>query len=292
MVAVGVAVALVAAVAGAFAVVLQAEEARALADGEPLLKTLLRHRRWLLGAALMALAWPLQVLALAFAPIAVVQAMLATSQLALLALARTRLGERVGRAQALATGAIVLGLVAVVGEAPRHSTFAGSAGRLAPPLVVVGALALAGALRARGGARSGARLVLAAGLAYAWADFGNQLLSDAAAKGHWGHAALWLAAVVVFGALAFFEENAALRDRPAITVAPVIAAVQGPLPVVMALAAGIEGWGTSPLRIVALAVGLGLVVSGATTLARSPIVAAVVQGESLSMTQPPPGSGV
>jgi hypothetical protein len=47
----------------------------------------------------MVVAWPLQILALGLAPITVVQPTLATSLLVLLAVARIRLGERIGRAE-------------------------------------------------------------------------------------------------------------------------------------------------------------------------------------------------
>ena len=79
--AVGIAVALVAVFANAFAIVLQAAETRRapLSDaGRPsLLVRLARRPRWLAGTALLVAAWPLQVLALALAPITVVQPLLA-----------------------------------------------------------------------------------------------------------------------------------------------------------------------------------------------------------------------
>src|SRR6516225_9204314 len=110
---VGVALALAASVANAFAVVLQAAEARRAPDSDSarpaLFVWLARRPRWLAGTSLMVLAWPLQILALAKAPITVVQPMLATSPLVLLVVARLKLRERVGRVEALAAVAIVTG---------------------------------------------------------------------------------------------------------------------------------------------------------------------------------------
>ncbi|HWF55369.1 MAG TPA: hypothetical protein VG223_12100 [Solirubrobacteraceae bacterium] len=282
MVALGIALALLSAGTDAFAVVLQAGEARVAPARSgvhaSLLWFLMRRRRWLAGTALMVLEWPLQVLALAFAPIAVVQPMLASSQLGLLWLARVRLGERIGRPQVLATAAIVAGLAAVVSEAPRHSSVDVPASHLIAPLAVVGGLALLAPLAGRLHARAGVAVLVGAGLAYAVVDFSNKLLANAASNGRWALVALWIVAALAFGALAFLQENTALRDRPAITVAPVIGAVKEPLPVLMAIWAGIEGWGASPLRIGVLAVGLALVVAGASALAGSRAVAQVSGG--------------
>jgi hypothetical protein len=64
----GILVALAASVANAFAVVLQAAEDRRtpLSEGAhaSLLVRLVHRPRWLAGTALMALAWPLQILGL------------------------------------------------------------------------------------------------------------------------------------------------------------------------------------------------------------------------------------
>ena len=245
-----------AAVANAFAIVLQASEARQTPAAHraraSLLVLLARRRRWLAGVALLVIAWPLQVLALTFAPITIVQPTLASTQLVLLAVARYRLRERIGALELLGALAIVAGVAAVVGAA------------------AVLAYAL-GRFRARGDLM----LVLGAGLAYAWVDFVNKLLANDLSSAHWGLAAIWLIAVLVLGALAFLEETSALQRRPAVTVAPVIGAVQDPLPVLMALWAGAEVWSADPARIAALGCGLAAVTVGAVILGRSQAVARV-----------------
>ena len=277
MTGVGVALALVAAVADACAVVLTASEDRRTLDRDAmrvsLLRQLMRRRRWLAGTGLMVLVGVAQIVALAFAPIAVVQPLLATSQLVLLAIARFKLREQVGPAEALAAVAIVVGLGGVVYAAPSQSSLAVGAARLAPPLAVVGGLAAAAYVVGRARPAMRLLLVVGAGLAYACTDFIAKLLSDAGASGAWGLAAVWLVALLTVGGAAFLEETTALQVRPAVTVAPVITAVKVPLPVLMALWAGIEPLRGGTASAVVLLAGLALSAAGAAALGRSEVVA-------------------
>jgi drug/metabolite transporter (DMT)-like permease len=275
----GVFIAIIASVANAFAIVLQAGENRRASLSQTarasLLIGLARRPRWLAGTALMIVAWPLQILALGLAPITVVQPLLATTQLVLLAVARVKLRERVGRTEALGALAIVGGVAAVVWAAPRHTVRDPEALRVAQPLLVVGIAALVAYALGRLRPRTKLALVIGAGLAYAWVDFTNKLLADDIANGHWPLAVIWLAATVGFGALAFLEETSALQRRPAVTVAPVIGAVHDPLPVLMALWAGVEVWGSQPHHVIALIAGLAVIAAGAALLGRSRAVAGV-----------------
>jgi drug/metabolite transporter (DMT)-like permease len=283
-------VAFAAAVANAFAVVFQAAEARDSPTAEggrfALLARLARRPRWLAGTGLLVLAWPLQILALGLAPITVVQPTLSASQLVLLGIARVQLGERVGRLEMLGALAIVLGVSAVVAAAPRHSIRDPAAGRVAVPLVVVGVAAIGAYLLFRLRPRARLAVVIGAGLAYAWVDFVNKLLANDISKGDWVLAVVWLVVTVAFGSLAFLEETTALQVRPAVTVAPVIGAVQDPLPVLMALWAGVEVWGSASHRVAPLAGGLALVTAGGALLGRSRAVARVSGEEDL----PPHGN--
>jgi hypothetical protein len=277
MIAAGIAVALAASVANAFAVVFQAAEDRrsptAQAGRLALLRSLAHRPRWLAGTGLMVLAWPLQVLALGLAPITIVQPTLSSSQLVLLAVARSKLGERVGRAEAFGALAIVAGVSAVIAAGPRHSVSDPAAGPVAVALAVVGAAALGGYATGRLRPRRALALVIGAGFAYAWIDFVNKLLADDVAAGRFGLAGVWLAATVIVGALAFLQETTALQRRPAVTVAPVIGAVQQPLPVLMALWTGVETWGGAAHRIVPVILGLTLSTAGAAVISaqRAPI---------------------
>lgn len=279
MVVAGIAVAFGAAVANAFALVIQAAEDRQASLGKggrfSLLFELAQRPRWLAGTALLIAAWPLQVLALGLAPITVVQPLLATTQLVLLAVARVRLREQVGWLEYLGALAIVAGVSLVVWAAPRHEPHHVAAGRVAAPLAAVGGLAVGAFVFGRLRPRLPLALVIGAGLSYAWVDFANKLLANALSAGHIAVGIAWLAAILGFGALAFLEETSALQRRPAVTVAPVIGAIHDPLPVLMAIWSGLTVWGTATHRIGPLIVGLALIATGAATLGRSKAVARV-----------------
>jgi hypothetical protein len=288
VIATGIVVALAASVANAFAVVLQAVEDRRTSVSEAgrfkLFRSLAARPRWLAGTGLMVLAWPLQILALGLAPITVVQPTLSSAQLVLLAVARVKLRERIGRFEALGTLAIVAGVSAVVAAAPRHSNDHPALGRAAMPIALIGICAIAAYVVGRLQPRRGLALVIGAGLAYAWVDFVNKLVAGDISRGRWGLAILWLAATIGIGALAFLQETTALQRRPAITVSPVIGAVQDPLPVLMALWAGVEAWSSAPGSLLALICGLTLATAGAAILGRSKAVARVAGDE-------PPATG-
>lgn len=279
MLGLGILVAIVASVANAFAIVLQAGEDRRspVSKGAraSLLVLLAHRRRWLAGTGLMVVAWPLQILSLALAPITVVQPLLSTTQLVLLVVARCKLRERVGVFEACGALAIMAGIVAVVSAAPRHTVHDPAALRVAAPLLLVGIGAVLAYVLGRSVPRLPLALVIGSGLAYAWVDFANKLLADDISSAHWLYAALWLVATIAFGALAFLEETTALQRRPAVTVAPVIGAIHDPLPVVMALWAGVEVWGSAPHRIGLLAAGLAVIAAGAAILGRSRAVARI-----------------
>ena len=273
----GIVVALAASVANAFAVVLQAAEDRRspLAEGAhpSLLFRLARRPRWLAGTGLMVLAWPLQVLALALAPITVVQPILATTNLWLLSVARVKLAEAVGPLEAIGALAIAVGIAVIVWAAPHHTDRDPAAARVAAPLLTVGIGALVAYTVGRVRPRATLSLVIGAGLAYAWVDFANKLLANDLSTARWALASVWLVATLAVGALAFLEETTALQRRPAITVSPVVGAVQDPLPVLMALWAGAETWSGGWHKIALLIGGLALVTTGAAILGRSDAVA-------------------
>lgn len=276
MIGVGIALAMAAAVANTLATVLEAREDRrspTIQGGRASLLLSLAHRpRWLAGTGLMIVAWPLQVLALALAPITVVQPILSTSQLLLLAVARVTLRERVGPVETCAALGILGGIAAVVWAAPRHTTHHQDAARLAAPLIAVGLGAILAYALGRVRPGRSVSFVIGAGLAYAWVDFVNKLLADDLSNGLWLLAIVWVLATVSVGGLAFLEETTAFQRRPAVTVAPVISAVHDPLPVLMALWSGIEVWGSAH-RIIPLIAGLAVITAGAAVLGRSRAVA-------------------
>ncbi len=289
MTGIGLLFALAASVANAFAIVLQAAEAR-LAPGSlggrpSLLLRLARRRRWLAGLALTLIAWPLQLVALSLAPITVVQPALTVSLLILLAVARTRLHERVGPVEVVGALAIVVGVTAIVLAAPRHDGMDPEAVRAAVPLLLVGGAAILCYASGRFAPNRRLSFVIGAGLAYGWVDFVNKLLADDLSTGRWPLAALWLAATLCFGALAFLQETSALQSRPAVTVTPVVGAIQDPLAVLMALWVGVESWGAGASHLVPLVGGLAAVTAGGVLLGRSSAVARASSHEQARPTR-------
>jgi drug/metabolite transporter (DMT)-like permease len=322
--AVGITVAFVSALCAAMALVLQALEARHAphADGVSfrLLLGLLRHPRWVAGTALVIVAWPLQVVALSFAPITVVQPILASFQLVLLGLARLWLRERVGPRELAGALAIVAGVTVVIVAAPQHSVLHPASGRLAWPLAIVGGGALLLHVVARFGRRrrviahlarhtdsggseatapaytapagnrlTGLELTICAGLGYAWVDFADKLLSNSISAGETIGSIIWVAAIVGMGLVAFTSEQTALQRRPASTVGPLIGALEEPLPVILALVGGVEVWHGGAGHAAALAAGLAMVGAGVIVLARSPAVAHVTE-EAHAVVEPTAGA--
>jgi drug/metabolite transporter (DMT)-like permease len=277
MIAFGVLIAFAAAVANAFALVFQAQEARGTSEQEAarfaLLWDLARRPRWLAGTGLLVIAWPLQIVSLSFAPLTVVQPVLATFQLILVVIARFYLRERVGRTEWLGALAVTAGVTLVIVGAPHRTVAHPDPARLAVPLALIGVAALVAFAVARRRPTRGLVLAFGAGLGYAWVDFSDKLVSNAFSDGKVLVGVIWLVVVAGFGAIAFVQENTALQRRPAVQVGPVIGAIQEPLPVLMALAGGVEVWAGGVLRLADLAAGLALAGLGAAMLAHSPAVA-------------------
>jgi hypothetical protein len=292
---VGIGVALVAALGNAIAAVLLALEARRTPDSEAMhasmFKRLAKRPRWLAAVGVMIFAGILQIAALSLAPIAVVQPTLATSQLMLLAYARSRRPEVVGMREVVGSLLVVAGIGCVVAAAPSQHTSYGLTSGLIAPMSIVGGLAVVTFLAGRSHLRARWLLVVGAGFAYAWADFAAKLLSNAADKGTWWLVGVWVGAMLAVVGLAFLEENSALQHRLAIQVAPVIVAFKVPLPVVMALWSGVEPWRGGPLDGVLFAFGLVVAAGGAYALGRSPAVAQVSSAERGSSPRSPSPSG-
>src|SRR3954452_7731251 len=120
----GVALAAVASVLFNLAIVIQAREAREVHQDPGvqvgLLIRLLRRPRWLLGTLLGLLAFPLQTIALLWAPLTAVQPADAAGLLVLLFLGARLLHERVGRREIVAVACIAVGIVVLTIAAPKR----------------------------------------------------------------------------------------------------------------------------------------------------------------------------
>jgi hypothetical protein len=262
-------------------IALQALEAREEAESHALRPSLLgrlvRNRRWLGATALGLLGWPLEIAALLFAPLTVVQPSLATGLILLLWLGATKLGEAPGRREAVAVAAIVGGVVGVAWAAPERTTDHAGAAAIALALIVVAIpVLLPYLLRGRTPAAAGLLAVIGAGAGYAWTAIASKLLTDELATGEALAAAAWLATAAVSEGLALLSEMTALQRRPATHVAPVMFAVQVLLPVVVAPLVFEESWGATPLNGLALVAFMAIAVSGVVRLAGSPAVGAVI----------------
>jgi drug/metabolite transporter (DMT)-like permease len=258
-----------------------------------LFRDLLRRSRWVLGTGLSLLGWPLQVVALMFAPLVVVQPALAVGLLVLLLIAERLLGERAGRYEYLAIGAILLGVLGAALCAPGRSTNHSSE-ELAIALVLLG-LALAALapymLRAIGRSYPALTMVCA-GLAFAWSGVSTKLASDDLSRGDLTGALLWSLATGLASIMATLSETSALQERPAIQVAPIVFVAQTVVPVVLAPLILGESFRDTPLGGLPLGASLALLVAGAAMLARSPLLVALMEAdqdvneESVSLRSP------
>jgi drug/metabolite transporter (DMT)-like permease len=278
----GVALAALASVLFNAAIVIQASEARKvgpeLAMHLSLLGRLMRRRRWLVGAALALSAFPLQTAALLLAPLTAVQPADATGLLVLLVLGSRMLGERVGRREVLAVGAIVIGIVVLTLAAPKREVTHVAGAEVIVPMIVVALVSVAPfALRRIVGPDS-LLVVLGAGFAFALGAFCAKIVADAISR------QAWLAVVLVLLVAAFaalvgtLSEQTALQRRQATQVAPLIFVVELLVPVLLAVLVVGEDWQRQ--SAVGIVVALALVVGGAFTLGRAPTVARMIEAGS------------
>jgi drug/metabolite transporter (DMT)-like permease len=240
-----------------------------------LLTHLLRRGRWLAGTAMTAFGWPLQILALLFAPLEVVQPALAIGLLILLALGERLLGERPGPRELVAVCAIVAGVAGIAALAPERTTNHVHGIALVLVLALLAAAALAPFVAQAIGRDIANLAMVGAGLAFAWGALATKLVADAASGGHWLSAAVWAAAAIAASLFGLTAEMSALQRRPAILVAPVVFVAQTFVPVMLAPLILHESFLDTPLSGVPLLACMLVLLTGATTLARSPALLAL-----------------
>ena len=265
---------------------LQALEARRAPTERALRPSLLSHllRRpvWVGATLLSVLGWPLQIFALAHAPLTLVQPTLALGLLLLLALGVRILGEHVGPRE-IAAVLLIIGSVAVFAwAAPRETGEVERSVGLVVALVVL-AFATAGpyALTAlRPGHRSMLLLVASAGAADGMAAFVAKLVAQDASEGALVAVVAWAALVATVVLVGVVSESTALQRYAATRVAPAVLVMQIVIPVVLAPLVGGESWADTPLGGAVLAVALVAVAAGAGLLASSPAVAPLAVGEA------------
>ena len=221
------------------------------------LRVLFMHPRWLAGFVLGLGGWALYVIALALAPLSLVQASSAGGIGVLALLTRTRVRrERAG------VGLSIAGL-ALLGASLAGGADAGRAGSIAAAALWLVCSTLAAALTAVPGARwlaPGAGLGAAAGILYAAGDVGTK----AAVHGGWRLA--FVPALLACHGLAFVALQLGFQRGGALATAGVATLLTNSLPIVAGLAVfgeSLPHGALGGLRVVAFA----LVVLGASALA-------------------------
>jgi drug/metabolite transporter (DMT)-like permease len=241
-----------------------------------LLGKLLQNKRWLGATALGLVGWPLEIVALLFAPLTVVQPCLASGLVVLLFLGVRKLGETPGRREYLAVAAIVAGVAGVAWAAPDRTTEHAATWAIALSLGIVAIpIVLPYLLRGRAVA-AGMIAVISAGCGYAWTAIASKLLTDELSEGALLIAVAWLATAILSEALALLSEMSALQKRPATHVAPVMFAFQVLVPVVLAPLIFMEKWSGTPLDGGALVFFMLVALGGVVLLAGSKVVGAVI----------------
>jgi hypothetical protein len=210
---------------------------------------------------------------------------LAIGLLVLLALGERMLGERPGRRELTAVCAIVAGVVGIAALAPDRTTQHVHGVALVLVLTLLGAAALAPFVAHFLGRSIANLTMIAAGLAFAWGALATKLVADAASGDHWLTAVLWGAAAITASVVGLIAEMSSLQQRAAILVAPVVFVAQTFVPVMLAPLILHESFLDSPLSGVPLVVCLLVLLTGATTLARSPALLALSGSRERELAQ-------
>jgi drug/metabolite transporter (DMT)-like permease len=243
-----------------------------------LLTHLMTRARWLFGTGMTALGWPLQILALNYVGLVVVQPTLASGLLVLLLAGERMLGESPGRRELLAVGAIIAGVAGIAALAPGHNTRHVHGVAVIVVLALLGAAAFTPFILQLAGRPIANATMIGAGLAFAWSGLVNQFVADAGHNGHWWTAISWAAGAAAAALVGLTCEMSALQRRPAILVAPVVFAVQTVVPIGLAPLVLHTSFIDSPLDGIPLLGCLGVLLAGAITIARSPALLALGGG--------------
>jgi drug/metabolite transporter (DMT)-like permease len=267
------------------AIVLQAREARA-ADPElelrlALLRRLAARPRWLLGAGLAVLGWPLLLLALALAPVTVVQPTLAVGLVLLLVAGSRVLGEHVGPREWLGAGAVIAGVVALALAGLRHTDAAPSAGAMIAAAAGLGSVTALPFLSRRA-RRSAWALIAGGGCAFALSALTSKLLTIELAHGRPLAALGWGLATAASSGLGLLTDMTAMQRFEATRVSPPMFVLETALPVALAPLLFDERWSAAAGGPAVVVAALVLVLFGGGLLGASRRVVAAAH--------PDPGS--
>ena len=201
----------------------------------------LRNRTWLGGQAIGWIGFGAQIVAVAIAPLALVQAFAAGGLALSVPLASRFFSHRIGRAQVGAVVAIAVGLgVLAIGIGGRADRVHGEA----LVIMTAGALAVGVAVacwRSVGAHRIGAFRALAAGIFYGVADAAIKAISVSWRGPHGSLPAGWLTLAALGTLAGFLAFQSALHEGSAVSAISLMNA----LATLVALACGLLGFGES-----------------------------------------------
>ena len=277
----GLALAFTTAILYAAAVGLQALEAREAPQEQHLRLSLLRRLitkpRWLIGTGLALLGWAAQVGALLLIPLTLVEPALAMSLVVLLVIGSRVLGERVGRREILSVSAMVAGIALLAWAAPPRETDHASGAGVIVAIAVLGVIALVPYGLSVLGRSAGLLIAVGAGAAYAIDGLGTKFFSDNLSNEAWIGLIGWGVVMGLAAGLGTLSEMSALQQRPATQVAPIVLGLTTLIPVALAPVFAGETWSGDPWLRVALGASILFIVGGASVLATSPAVGAVLE---------------
>jgi drug/metabolite transporter (DMT)-like permease len=281
--ALGLAAAIAAALLFNLGIALQAIEARrspkSLGLKIGLLGHLLQRPLWLLGAALGIVGFGPQLVALGYAPFAVVQTALTAGLVLLLFVAVRYLGERVERTALAGVALLIAGVALVSWGAPGHSETHRAA--LASILVVAATalVAFSPFFLRQVGVEHGLVLAITSGVGFAGTNIATKLASDEIGKSHWANATAWGVAVVVLGVCATVTSMSAIQRSAATMVVPVSTAVQTFLPVVLEPLFLHEHYRSLSTQGLPVAAGVVIAVAGVALVGRDRAVSDLAAGK-------------
>lgn len=278
----------------AAAVTAQALEARRVDQRHilrlSLLARLVRRPLWLTGATVGMLGWVAQAAALSRAPITLVEPVLGSSIIVLLASGAFMLGERVRAREAVAALTIIIGITGTVLAAPPHSTHHSQAPRLA--VVLGGLLAIVAVPQMLRRTRwpESALLAVSAGSAYATVAITTKILTDDVSTVHWRAAAGWAAATAVIATAGVVSEMSALQTQPVTRVAPIVFGLNIAVPVALAPVLAGEQWPTGFFHDAALVGSLVSVLAAVIVLCRARLPGSILVASDLSPSSSRPAA--
>jgi drug/metabolite transporter (DMT)-like permease len=240
-----------------------------------LLARLVRRRRWVAATALAFGGWPFHLLALALAPLSLVQPTLALGLVLLLYLGHRLLGERVGRTEMVAVAGVVGAVAVLAWAAPPETRHHADAARLALGLVPVGLFAVAPLLARRVGIDAPVRLLpFATGAAYAFTGVVSKLVVDDLRAHAVAGLVLWVGLTALVGMVGLLLEMSSLQVLPATHVGPNVFVIQTTVPVLLAPLVSGESWSATPLSGGVILIAVAVTAISAAVLTRSPAIAA------------------